>query len=61
MSHVGPLLSAQSLNVRRGERLAVHDVSLAFEAGQWTAIVGPNGAGKSSLLSALAGLRTPDS
>ncbi len=54
------LLSAQSVSVRRGERLAVRDVSLAFEAGQWTAIVGPNGAGKSSLLSVLAGLRKPD-
>jgi iron complex transport system ATP-binding protein len=56
-----PVLDAQSLNVRRGERLAVRGVSLAFEAGQWTAIVGPNGAGKSSLLSVLAGLRAPDS
>jgi len=49
-------LEALALSVVRGGRRVVMDASLAFSAGQWTAVVGPNGAGKSSLLLALAGL-----
>lgn len=50
------LLMAEDLDVVRGGRRVVEQVSAGFPAGQWTAIVGPNGAGKSSLLAALAGL-----
>jgi iron complex transport system ATP-binding protein len=50
---------AEGLSLRLGATLAVDSVSLALRAGEWAAIVGPNGAGKSSLLSLLAGLRTP--
>ncbi len=39
----------------------LHDVSIAFDAGRWTAIVGPNGAGKSTLLRVAAGLLAPRS
>ncbi|MEG1832798.1 MAG: ABC transporter ATP-binding protein [Burkholderiaceae bacterium] len=49
-------LQARALDVERGGRRVVKGVSLAFAAGQWSAIVGPNGAGKSSLLAALAWL-----
>jgi len=54
------VLQAQALALRLGGQQAVDGVSVAFDAGSWTAIVGPNGAGKSTLLSLLAGLRPPD-
>lgn len=53
-------LRADALRLRLGDHRAVDGVSLDLHAGQWVALVGPNGAGKSSLLSMLAGLRTPD-
>ena len=54
-----PLLAAREVSLRLGARTVLHGVSLAWPAGQWTAVIGPNGAGKSSLLSLLAGLREP--
>jgi iron complex transport system ATP-binding protein len=54
-----PPLRGEGLRLRLGTHMAVDGVSLALQPGQWAAIVGPNGAGKSSLLSLLAGLRTP--
>lgn len=44
-----------NLSVRRGNKLAVDDLSLTLEAGRITALLGPNGAGKSTLVLALAG------
>lgn len=48
-------LACERLAVRRGGELVVSDVSTAFEAGCWTAILGANGCGKTTLLRALAG------
>ena len=45
-----------SLGFGTAKQQVVHGVSLALEAGCWTAIVGPNGAGKSTLLRCLAGV-----
>lgn len=53
-------LSAAGLTLKLSGTPVLNGVTLAFDAGQWTAIVGPNGAGKSTLLSLLAGLRVPD-
>ena len=53
-------LSASGLTLKLGGTQVLDAVSVAFEAGTWTAIVGPNGAGKSTLLSLLAALRQPD-
>jgi putative ABC transport system ATP-binding protein len=40
---------------------ALVDVTVAFAAGEFTAIMGPSGSGKSTLLHCLAGLDTPSS
>jgi putative ABC transport system ATP-binding protein len=41
--------------------VALDDVSVAFEAGRFSAIMGPSGSGKSTLLHCLAGLDEPTS
>ncbi|MFF0159819.1 ABC transporter ATP-binding protein [Streptomyces sp. NPDC005263] len=40
---------------------ALDDVTLAFPAGTFTAVMGPSGSGKSTLLQCAAGLERPDS
>jgi iron complex transport system ATP-binding protein len=50
---------ALSLTLRG--RPVLHSVAGRLQKGTVTVILGPNGAGKSSLLSCLAGLRSPDS
>jgi len=56
MTHHAPVLSVEGLSVRRGEQLAVEQVSFQLARGTDTALVGPNGAGKSSLVGAVLGL-----
>lgn len=51
-----PVLVVQGLSVRRGEPLAVEQVSFQLARETDTALVGPNGAGKSTLVAALLGL-----
>lgn len=52
---------AVDVSWRRGERLAVDQVSLAPEPGSTVGLLGPNGCGKSSLLRLLQGAARPDS
>lgn len=54
MSHA--LLEAHGLNVFRGEKLILANVSLDFDRGEKIAVIGRNGSGKTTLLMALAGL-----
>ncbi|MFM8545256.1 MAG: ATP-binding cassette domain-containing protein, partial [Vulcanococcus sp.] len=49
------VLRVEGLSVRRGDGLALEQVSFALQPGSLTALVGPNGAGKSTLLQALEG------
>ncbi|MDR1378916.1 MAG: ABC transporter ATP-binding protein [Synergistaceae bacterium] len=59
------LLEARSLTkeYKRGDRpfLAVDDVSLQVETGEFACIVGHSGSGKSTLLNMLAGMASPTS
>lgn len=48
-----PVLQAQSLSVRAGDRLLIRDVHLAVAPRQVFGIIGPSGAGKSTLLRCL--------
>jgi cell division transport system ATP-binding protein len=43
------------------DRIALSDVSLSFESGEWVFIAGPSGAGKSTLLRVLALAEKPSS
>lgn len=43
------------------EYVAVRDVSLVLDDGEFVAVVGPTGCGKSTLLNAVAGIRPPTS
>ena len=48
-------LQIDGLDIQRGGRQVLSDVSLCLEPGQLLAVLGANGAGKSSLLSAITG------
>ncbi len=54
-----PLLSVQGLGKRFGAFVALKDVTVAFPAGQLTAIIGPNGAGKSTFFNVISGAFAP--
>jgi len=55
-----PFLSLKSLVKRFGATVAVDDVSLEIERGQFFALLGPSGCGKTTLLRMLAGFERPD-
>ncbi|QOZ27427.1 ATP-binding cassette domain-containing protein [Bradyrhizobium sp. CCBAU 51753] len=54
-------LETRQLSRKSGDRILVHDVSVAVMAGEILAVVGPSGAGKSSFLRLLNRLDEPTS
>ena len=56
MNFALPLLQAFNLSLRYGSNIAVNDVTINVDEGEFVALIGANGAGKSSLLKAIVGL-----
>ena len=56
-------LRIENVNYRykNAPRLALNNVSCAFQAGTVSAVVGPSGSGKTTMLSIMAGLDRPES
>lgn len=55
--HVTKVFNRGTVN----ERVALEDVSLSLEPGDFVTVIGGNGAGKSTLLNCVAGVYPPDS
>ena len=55
----GPILEIHDLTHRFGEVVAVDNVSLAAEQGEFLTILGESGSGKTTLLRVISGLETP--
>jgi len=55
------VIQIDGLNVKYGNYLALHNISLKIEDGEYVGIIGPNGSGKTTLLKAMLGLIKPTS
>lgn len=55
------MIAASRINITRGGRRLLDDVSVRLEPGRFNVIIGPNGAGKSTLMKVLCGELLPDS
>jgi linearmycin/streptolysin S transport system ATP-binding protein len=57
----GPIIRAEELRKRYGQRVALDGVSFTVNAGEIVGLLGPNRAGKTTTLSILSGVIAPDS
>lgn len=53
------LLEVNHIDVRYGDFLALHDVSLSVNEGAIVSLIGANGAGKSTIMNTICGLNHP--
>lgn len=53
-------LVVQNVQIVRGERTLLNDISMTLERGEVVGLLGPNGAGKTTLLRAISGEDLPD-
>ncbi|QQS60968.1 MAG: ABC transporter ATP-binding protein [Candidatus Moraniibacteriota bacterium] len=54
------IVHCEHITVKRGDFLALDDVSFRIQYGEYVGIVGPNGAGKTTLLLAILGIISPN-
>ena len=59
MNQVDNLLELTDVDLSKGQRLLLHQVSLTVSRGEILTIIGPNGAGKTTLLRVALGLLSP--
>jgi len=57
---VTPIVDLDGVTFAYGDTVAVSDVSLTVEEGDFLGLVGPNGSGKTTLLHLMLGLHEPD-
>ncbi|HEX6260006.1 MAG TPA: ATP-binding cassette domain-containing protein [Woeseiaceae bacterium] len=60
-THPSNAAEFEAVSLRRGDVLALGDVTLALPLGQTTAVLGASGSGKSTLVQLIIGLLRPDS
>ena len=59
MNDLGIILEANSLELRYGKEIILHDISLQVNQGSCMVIMGASGCGKSTLLKSMTGLLPP--
>ena len=55
------VVDVEDVTFSYGDTVAVEDISLSVEAGDFLGMIGPNGSGKTTLLHLMIGLAEPDS